>query len=101
MRKGLVNTSRRSLLIWCRGLWSINNHLPGKGLESRKKGNNIMAMTVEIRGNKLCIEIDLEKPTPSSSGKTLVVASTRGNTVTTAEVDGKPVTIGLNAYIKP
>ena len=29
-----------------------------------------MAMTVEIKGNKLCIEIDLEKPTPSASGKT-------------------------------
>ena len=38
-----------------------------------------MAMTVEIKGNKLCIEIDLETPTPSSSGKTLVVASSRGN----------------------
>jgi hypothetical protein len=24
-----------------------------------------------------------------------------GNAVTTAEVDGKPITIGLNAYIKP
>jgi hypothetical protein len=60
-----------------------------------------MAMTVEIKGNKLYIEIDLEKPTPSSSGKTLVVASTRGNAVTDAMVDGKPVTIGLNAYIKP
>lgn len=59
-----------------------------------------MAMNVEIRGNKLCIEIDLETPTPSSSGKTLVVASSRGNAVTTAEVDGKPITIGLNAYIK-
>jgi hypothetical protein len=58
-------------------------------------------MTVAIKGNKLCIEIDLEKPTPSSSGKTLVVASTRGNIVTTAEVDGKPISIGLNAYIKP
>ena len=60
-----------------------------------------MAMNVEIKNNKLCIEIDLEKPTPSSSGKTLVVASTRGNALTTVEVDGKPVTIGLNAYIKP
>jgi hypothetical protein len=59
-----------------------------------------MAMTVEIKGNKLCIEIDLETPTPSSSGKTLVVASSRGNAVTTAMVDGKPITIGLNAYIK-
>ena len=59
-----------------------------------------MAMNVEIKNGKLCIEIDLEKPTPSSSGKTLVVASTRGNTVTTVMVEGKPVTIGLNAYIK-
>ena len=25
-----------------------------------------MAMTVEIKGNKLFIEIDLEKPTPSA-----------------------------------
>ena len=56
-------------------------------------------MTVEIKGNKLCIEIDLENPTPSSSGKTLVVARSRGNAVTTAEVDGNPITIGLNAYI--
>lgn len=60
-----------------------------------------MAMEVKIRDNKLCIEIDLEEPKPSSSGKTLVVASTRGNVVTTAEVNGKPITIGLNAYIKP
>jgi hypothetical protein len=59
-----------------------------------------MAMTVEIKDNKLCIEIDLEKPVPSSSGKTLVVASTHGNMVTSLEIDGKPVTIGLNAYIK-
>jgi len=56
-------------------------------------------MTVAIKGNKLCIEIDLEPPTPSASGKTLVVASTRGNIVTTAEVDGRQVTVGLNAYI--
>ena len=58
-------------------------------------------MKVEIKDNKLYIEIDLQTPTPSSSGKTLVVASTRGNTVTDAMIDGKPVTIGLNAYIKP
>lgn len=59
-----------------------------------------MALKVEIKDNKLFIEIDLEKPTPSASGKTLVVASTHGNTVTSAEVDGKPVIVGLNAYIK-
>lgn len=60
-----------------------------------------MAMKVEIKDNKLFIEIDLGKPTPSASHKTLVVASTHGNIVTTAQVDGKPVIIGLNAYIKP
>ena len=59
-----------------------------------------MAMKVELKYNKLYIEIDLEKPTKSSSGKTLVVASTHGNVVTNVEVEGKPVTIGLNAYIK-
>ena len=59
-----------------------------------------MAMKAEIKDNKLCIEIDLEKPTPSTSGKTLVVASTRGNVTTDVEIDGKPVVIGLNAYIK-
>ncbi|HPO14563.1 MAG TPA: hypothetical protein PLI09_14060 [Candidatus Hydrogenedentes bacterium] len=60
-----------------------------------------MAMNVEVKENKLCIVIDLEPPKPSASGKTLVVASTRGNIVTEAEINGKPVIIGLNAYIKP
>ena len=73
----------------------------GKVMLNNRTGEPTMALKAEIRDNKLFIEIDLEKPTPSSSGKTLVVASTHGNIVTTAEVDGKPVTIGLNAYIKP
>jgi hypothetical protein len=59
-----------------------------------------MALKVEIKDNKLFIEIDLEEPTPSSSGKTLVIASTHGNAVTAAEIDGKAITVGLNAYIK-
>ncbi len=32
--------------------------------------------------------------------KTLVVASTRGNASTTAMINGKPLTVGFNAYIK-
>ena len=55
-------------------------------------------MSVEINGNRHIIEIDLEKPTPSASGKTLVVASSRDKAVNSAMVDAKPVTIGLNAY---
>jgi len=58
-----------------------------------------MAIETKIEGNKLIITCDLEKPTPSASGKTLVVVSTRGNVKTSCMVDGKPLTIGLNAYI--
>ena len=35
----------------------------------------------------------------SGSGKTLVVASSHGNKVTEAKVQGKNVVVGLNAYI--
>lgn len=56
-------------------------------------------MEVKIVGNNLVITAPLGTPQPSASGKTLVVASTRGNMKTTAMVNGKPVTIGLNAYI--
>ena len=58
-----------------------------------------MAIETKIEGTKLIITCDLEAPTPSASGKTLVVASTRGNMKTSLTVDGKPLTIGLNAYI--
>jgi hypothetical protein len=58
-------------------------------------------MKAEIKGKELIITIPLEDPKPSASGKTLVVASSRGNTTTAATVNGKPVIVGLNAYIKP
>lgn len=58
-----------------------------------------MAITAKIEGKKLIITADLETPTPSASGKNLTVASTRGNMKTEATIDGKPLTIGLNAYI--
>jgi hypothetical protein len=57
-------------------------------------------MKVTIENNELVIRMPLEEPTPSASGKTLVVASTRGNVVTSAMIQGKPITIGLNAYLK-
>ena len=59
-----------------------------------------MAVTAKIEGNRLIIIVDLETPTPSASGKTLVVASTHGNKETDVMIDGKPVIIGLNAYIR-
>ena len=56
-------------------------------------------MKARIEGGKLIVEIEMQQPTRSASGKTLVVASTRGNVKTEVLVQGQPVTIGLNAYI--
>ena len=57
-------------------------------------------MEAKIENGKLIISIDMQEPTPSASGKTLVVATTHGNVTTECLVDGKNVVIGLNAYIK-
>jgi len=57
-------------------------------------------MEAKIENGKLIIIIDLQEPTPSASGKTLVVATTHGNVTTDCVIDGKPVVVGLNAYIK-
>ena len=59
-----------------------------------------MTATIDPKTNELVLRLPLQKPTPSASGKTLVVASSRGNLTTTATVDGKPVTVGVNAYIR-
>ena len=57
-------------------------------------------MKVSIEGNELVIRCEMKQPAPSKSGKTLVVATSGGNQATTAEVNGQPVIVGLNAYIK-
>jgi hypothetical protein len=58
-------------------------------------------MKATIKDNVLHIEIPLHAPRPSASGKTLTVASSNGNQPTTAQIDGLPVVVGVNAYIKP
>lgn len=59
-----------------------------------------MNAKVKIENGMLKLEIPINaQPTPSASGKTLVVASTHGNMRTEATVNGKPVVVGLNAYI--
>ena len=59
-------------------------------------------LIANIIDGKLCIEIPVNKPlVQSKSGKTLVVASSYGNQTTDAEVDGKQVVVGLNAYVYP
>lgn len=57
-------------------------------------------MNATIEGNELVVRIPLEKPRPSSSGKTLVVASSGGGKSTSAQVGGKTVSVNLSAWIK-
>ncbi len=58
-------------------------------------------MKTTIKDNVLHIEIPLHVPRPSASGKTLNVASSNGNQPTNATINGHPVIVGVNAYIKP
>jgi hypothetical protein len=55
---------------------------------------------VTVNGKTLTIEIEMQEPQRSASGKTLVVASSHGNQPTGATVQGKPVVVGVNAYIR-
>ena len=55
--------------------------------------------TVTRDGYMLVIRIPIRTPTPSASGKTLVVASTRGNQKTAVQIDGKDLYLGVNAYV--
>ena len=56
-------------------------------------------MEASVEKNVLVIRIPLQTPQASATGKTLVCATTRGNVKTSVLIDGKPLTIGLNAYI--
>ena len=59
------------------------------------------AITVKVEGSNLVITAPMLKPfKPSKSGKSLVVVTTHGNIPTGATLQGKPVIMGLNVYIK-
>ena len=61
---------------------------------AQQLGENI---TVEIKDGKAIITIDLaHRGKPSSSGKSIIVASTGGNQA----IPGTDVILGLNAYVK-
>ena len=82
---------------------SILDVLPVLSLRSEKgkKRRYIMAIEAKLVGKKLTITVDVNTtPTLSSTGKSLVVASSHGNQATAIMVQGKPVMVGLNAFIK-
>jgi hypothetical protein len=63
-----------------------------------KEGDELQNVKWEIKGDKLIVEIDLKKDFgPSKSGKTITIASTRGN----QKVEGTNAIIGLNVYKYP
>ncbi len=73
--------------------------VPGNIKLTRQLGNNMKA-TIDTKKNLLIIEATLEKPRPSSTGKTQLVVSERQK-FPEVTVEGHPITIQLNAHIKP
>ena len=61
---------------------------------------NIMQVSLQEKNGQSYLVVEAPVSLrPSKSGKTTLVASSNGNTKTDVEINGKPVTIGLNAYI--
>lgn len=59
-------------------------------------------LAASIEDGFLVIKVPMNgKPTPSTTGKTLVVASSHGNKETDVQVQGQSVVVGVNAYIYP
>jgi hypothetical protein len=83
----LTNTNGRTILV-------LEPHGEAK--------EETMTMKAEIKDGNLVItiEADLQATRRSSTGKTRIVATSGGNQATTVMVQGQPVVIGLNAYIR-
>jgi hypothetical protein len=56
-------------------------------------------MSLKQMKNKLVITLKMCNPVPSRSGKTLLVATTRGVRKSAVEVDGRRVRFVANAFI--
>ena len=56
-------------------------------------------MKVTIEKDELVVRIPIA-PGPSSTGKTILIATTHGYIQTELLYDNKPVVVSLNAYIK-
>lgn len=60
----------------------------------------ILDAKIDEQAGTMTLILKLQEPTPSASGKTLVVASTRGNVPAGVKVQGQEVIVGVNAYIR-
>jgi hypothetical protein len=77
------------------------NHVDSCKVNRLRKGRQ---MIVTVEKGQLVIRIPMASdPQPSSSGKTLLVASSHG-AMTTNAIDpatGKAIIVSINAYVKP
>jgi hypothetical protein len=64
----------------------------------QKRGHE---MKSRIENGNLIIELPIEKPRPSASGRTIVVATTRGVKLTSVLLKGRKISINANAFIYP
>jgi len=60
----------------------------------------ILDAKIDAEAGKLTLVLKLQEPTPSASGKTLVVATTHGNVSSGVKLNGQDVIVGVNAYIR-
>jgi hypothetical protein len=58
-----------------------------------------MSLKVRQKGDVLKIELPLEKPRLSKSGKTMLVASTYGARTTGVRYEGRKIVVVANAFI--
>ena len=80
--------------------WQADHRVSARRIHHLDPAGSIHGFSAKIVGDELVLRIPLNaKPEKSSSGKTLVVASTYGNKETDCVVDGKKVIVGVNAYI--
>jgi hypothetical protein len=56
-------------------------------------------MVVQVKNGKLLISLKLRKPAKSKSGKTLLVATTRGVRTSAVKIRGRRVRVNANAFI--
>ena len=49
---------------------------------------------IDEQANPLTLVLELQEPTPSASGKTLVVGTTHGNVPTDVKVNDQPMILG-------
>lgn len=62
---------------------------------------NRIQVKVDEAARMLHISIPITGPVPSKAGKTILVATSRGNQTTEALFQGKAIVVGVNAYVYP